>query len=56
MYKKIFNFKLDYPNFEHKVNKYTKIDRTGRYDSRINQEDINRAKKKLNFYNFIAII
>ena len=48
--KKIFNFKLDYPNFEHiKVNKYTKIDRTGRYDSRINQEDINRAKKKIKF-------
>ena len=48
--KKIFNFKLDYPNFEHiKVNKYTKIDRTGRYDSRINQVDINRAKKKIKF-------
>lgn len=48
--KKMFNFKLDYPNFEHiKVNKYTKIDRTGRYDSRINQVDINRAKKKIKF-------
>ena len=44
--KKIFNYKLDYPKFNHiKVNKLTRIDKTGRYDSRVNELDIIKARR-----------
>lgn len=46
--KKIFKFKLNYPDFKHiRVNKFTKIDKTGRYDSRIKSSDIAFAEKKI---------
>lgn len=46
--KKLFNFRLEYPNFKHiKVNKLTRIDQTGRYDSRIKNSDIDIAEKKI---------
>ena len=51
--KKLFNFNLDYPDFKHiKVNRLTKIDKTGRYDSRIKNKDIIDAEKKIRSLQF----
>ena len=48
--KKVLNLNLKYPDFKHiKVNKFTKIDRTGRYDSRVKKSDIILAEKKIKF-------
>ena len=48
--KKVLNLNLKYPDFKHiKVNKFTKIDRTGRYDSRVKKSDIIFAEKKIKF-------